>query len=257
MPCSGCVVWGASSVVPTPPAQGLALPPWETFPPGVPHPEDWHALPPRATDALIDQPAGRYLFVRLRLVGDGRATPVVRRVHIDFPRNTSADLLPTVYREEPDSADFTERFVSLFDAALAEASIAVEKFPALLDPEGVPNEVLPWIGQLLGLVFDPGWEPDRQRKLLAAAPSLFRRLRRGSGDRGARGPARLGRDPDAGRGSSLRGAIAPDPALRSRASPVDSGPLGTGPKPDPKLRRSGQRPTRRRGIPLQGRRPPR
>ena len=165
----------ASSESPTPPAQGLALPPWETFPPGVPHPEDWHALPPRATDALIDQPAGRYLFVRLRLVGDGRATPVVRRVHIDFPRNTSADLLPTVYREEPDSADFTERFVSLFDAALAEASTAVEKFPALLDPEGVPNEVLPWIGQLLGLVFDPGWEPDRQRKLLAAAPSLFRR----------------------------------------------------------------------------------
>jgi phage tail-like protein len=163
----------ATSEAPNPPAQGSNGPPWDTFPAGVPHPEDWQTIPTTAQDALILLPAGRYLFVRLRLTGDGTATPIVRRVHLDFPRTTSASLLPAVYREE-EAGDFTERFVSLFDATLGEIDRGVEQFAAMLDPQGVPDETLEWIASLLGIVFDPSWEPERRRQLLAAAPSLFR-----------------------------------------------------------------------------------
>ncbi len=124
----------------------------------------------RRPTSSIDQAPGRYLYLRLRLTGDGTATPVVHRIRLDFPRVTSADQLPAVYTQDPAAADFTERFLSLFDAAFEEADRAVERYPALLDPGGVPDEVLPWLGGLLGLAFDPGWDATIRRNLLAAAP---------------------------------------------------------------------------------------
>jgi len=64
---------------------------------------DWQDGPAGSFDFLIDQPPGRYLFLRLRLVGCGAATPVVRQVRLDFPRVTSLELLPPVYRGTPDT----------------------------------------------------------------------------------------------------------------------------------------------------------
>ena len=148
---------------------------WFGCPAGPPHPQDWQEVPSGSLDLLVDQPPGRYLYVRLRLTGDGTATPVVRRVQLDFPRVTSAELLPAVFRRDPAADDFTERFLSLFDASVAELDRAVERYPALLDPEGVPDEVLPWLAGLLGLAFDPEWDAATRRALIAAAPQLYRR----------------------------------------------------------------------------------
>ncbi|KAF0648730.1 MULTISPECIES: phage tail protein [Streptomyces] len=136
---------------------------------------DWRAAAPGAADFLVDQPPGRYLRLRLRLTGDGAATPVVRRVRLDFPRSTSADLLPPAFRQDPAADDFTERFLSLFDAALAELDRVVERYPALLDADGVPDRVLPWLAGLMGLSFESGWDARTRRALLAAAPGLYRR----------------------------------------------------------------------------------
>jgi phage tail-like protein len=144
------------------------------YPTGPPNPHDWQDGGTASADFLIDQAPGRYLYLRLRLTGDGTTTPVVHRIRLDFPRVTSADQLPAVYTQDPVAADFTERFLSLFDAAFEEADRAVERYPALLDPGGVPDEVLPWLGGLLGLVFDPGWDAGIRRGLIAAAPSLYR-----------------------------------------------------------------------------------
>jgi hypothetical protein len=118
---------------------------------------------PGATDFLVDQPPGRFLRLRLRLSGDGAATPVVRRIRLDFPRVTSADLLPPAFRQDPAADDFTERFLSLFDATLAELDRVIERYPALLDPAGVPDRVLPWLAGLLGLSFEAGWDADPAR----------------------------------------------------------------------------------------------
>ncbi|MER6140629.1 phage tail protein [Streptomyces sparsogenes] len=136
---------------------------------------DWQASAPGVTDFLVDQPPGRFLRLRLRLSGDGGATPVVRRIRLDFPRVTSADLLPPAFRQDPAADDFTERFLSLFDATLAEVDRVIERYPALLDPAGVPDRVLPWLAGLLGLSFEAGWDPATRRALLAAAPELYRR----------------------------------------------------------------------------------
>ncbi|WP_413796691.1 phage tail protein I [Streptomyces iranensis] len=136
---------------------------------------DWQASAPGVTDFLVDQPPGRFLRLRLRLSGDGGSTPVLRRIRLDFPRVTSADLLPPAFREDPAADDFTERFLSLFDATLAQLDRVIERYPSLLDPAGVPDRALPWLAGLLGLSFEAGWDARTRRALLAAAPELYRR----------------------------------------------------------------------------------
>ncbi|MFJ7219125.1 phage tail protein I [Amycolatopsis sp. NPDC098790] len=136
---------------------------------------DWQTAPAGVTDFLVDQPPGRYLTARVRLSGDSAATPVLHRIRLDFPRSTSADLLPAAFRQDPAADDFTERFLSLFDATTAEIDRVVERYPALLDPAGVPDGALPWLAGLLGLSFEAGWDAETRRKLIKAAPALYRR----------------------------------------------------------------------------------
>ena len=149
-------------------------PAWKSFPAGVPHFSDWTSAPPGSTDFLIDQPAGRYLYIRLRLTGDGTATPVVRRLRIDFPRVTSLERLPDVYRESPKAEDFTERFLSLFDSGIADLDTLIQRYPALLDPSGVPGQLLPWLAGFFRIGLDATWTDDQRRQILASAPQLYR-----------------------------------------------------------------------------------
>jgi phage tail-like protein len=125
-------------------------------------------------DFLVRQPPGRYLFLRLCLSGNGEATPVVRRIRLDFPRVTSLELLPAVYREDPRAEDFTERFLSLFDAAIEDLDGLIARFPALLDGAGVDERALPWLGSFLDVAFEPSWPVERRRQVLAAVPRLYR-----------------------------------------------------------------------------------
>lgn len=149
-------------------------PGWTQFPGGTPHFADWTLAPAGALDFLIQQPAGQYLYLRLRLTGSGTASPVVRRIRIDFPRATSVDHLPAVYQENPRAADFSKRFLSLFDAAVANVDDIITRYPALLDPSGVPDQLLPWLGGFFNIEFDPSWDAATRRRILAAAPALYR-----------------------------------------------------------------------------------
>jgi phage tail-like protein len=149
-------------------------PEWKDFPTGQPHHADWTSAPAGSVDFLIDQPPGRYLFFRMRMTGDGTATPIVRRVRIDFPRLTSLDHLPAVYRENPRAEDFTARFLSLFDASIADMDRVIERYPALLDPSGVPEQLLPWLGGFFDIGFDSSWDADKRRTILRYAPQLYR-----------------------------------------------------------------------------------
>lgn len=141
--------------------------------PALLHEEDWQKEA-GAVDFLLRQPPGRYLFLRLCLMGNGLATPVVRRIRLDFPRVTSLELLPAVYREDPRAEDFTERFLSLFDASIGDLDALIARFPALLDGQGVDERVLPWLGGFLDVAFEPSWPVDRRRAILAAVPELYR-----------------------------------------------------------------------------------
>ena len=166
----------AASEVAEPPPQGHLgqTPGWEGFEAGIPHPDDWEVVSGPRYDALLRQPPGRYLFVRIRLQGDGAATPTVRGVRLDLPRSTGLDSLPAIYRSDPAATEFGERFLSLFDAELETIDELVERHPALLDPRGVPGDTLTWLAGLVGITFDPSWSEETRRRLIEAAPALHR-----------------------------------------------------------------------------------
>src|SRR5260370_39664304 len=44
----------------------------------------------------------------------------------------------------------------------------------MLDPSGVPDQLLPWLGGFFAIGFDPTWDADKRRKILHAAPQLYR-----------------------------------------------------------------------------------
>jgi phage tail-like protein len=146
---------------------------WKNFPADAPHYSDWTSSPAGSVDFLINQPAGRYLFFRLRLTGNGTATPTVRRVRIDFPRTGSIDRLPDVYRETPKAEDFTQRFLALFDSSIADLDAVIQRYPALLDPSGVPSQLLAWLAGFFDIGLDATWSDEQRRNILAAAPQLY------------------------------------------------------------------------------------
>ena len=159
------------------PVQGQpsADPKWQQFPAGEPHPSDWTSAPTSSRDFLIQQPPGRYLYLRLRFTSsDGTSSPVVRRVRLDFPRITSLDHLPDVYRENPKAEEFTERFLSLFDSLLGDVDGIITRYPALLDASGVPDELLPWLAKFFDIGLDPTWDSATRRAIVQNAPKLYK-----------------------------------------------------------------------------------
>jgi phage tail-like protein len=135
--------------------------------------QDWQVLPSGAVDALVvRQPRGRFLRLELELFGDGRDTPVVRAIRADFNVTTGLARLPAVYRADASAAEFTRRFLSLFEASLQELDEAIAFAPLLLDPHVLPDHVLPALAARIGIRADPSWPPDRLRRLLSAWPGI-------------------------------------------------------------------------------------
>ena len=126
-----------------------------------------------ADDFLITAAPGRFLHLRFQLHGDGHVTPRLRRARLEFPRATSLEHLPPVFRESGRAEDFTERLLALFDSIVADTDSAIAKFPSLLDLGHTPDEVLPWMGTLLDVAYDPRWSAKVRRRVLSAIPALY------------------------------------------------------------------------------------
>jgi phage tail-like protein len=128
---------------------------------------------------------GRYLWVRAVLVGDGRATPELAALRVYGPRFSYAEqYLPELYRESTfgaeaeapsdasTPADFLERFLGLAEGILTPLEDRIASASLLTDPRRVPEESIEWLAGWIGLTFEPGFPPERRRRLLEAAPSL-------------------------------------------------------------------------------------
>ena len=85
--------------------------------------------------------------------------------------------LPALYQED----DFTQRFVSAFDEALAPIFASLDNFPAYLDPWLAPEDFLEWLGSWFGIVLDESWTPARRRALVSRAFEFYRMRGTGSG----------------------------------------------------------------------------
>ena len=118
---------------------------------------------------------GRYLCFKISLSGSENLSPVISTLTMFFPRMSYLDYLPATYKEDPVSAMFLERFLSIFDSIFYEINFTVEHLSRFFDAIGTPPEFLSWLGSWLALSVDDTWPEDRKRLLIQNAISLYKK----------------------------------------------------------------------------------
>jgi phage tail-like protein len=139
---------------------------------------------------------GRYLHLRVRLFGTGRASPCLHTLRAYAPRFSYQDrYLPELYREslfgpaadtaaadhESTPADFLGRLLANFEGVLTPLEDKVAASWMVTDPRTAPAQALEWIGSWIGVAFEPWFPPERRREQVRRAAEMFawRGTRRG------------------------------------------------------------------------------
>jgi phage tail-like protein len=135
----------------------------------------------RDWDCLVQSPPGRFLWLRLRLSGDGAASPIVCSAKVYFPRASSIQYLPAVYQSDPESSDFLARFLSIFDTLRGRTSGQIGTIAAYFDPKATPanpqnvggTDFLAWLASWMGMSLENNWPVARRRELVRQAHKLY------------------------------------------------------------------------------------
>ncbi len=115
------------------------------------------------------------------------ATPRLHRrsrgSSFEFPRVSLRRFLPGVYGMDPTSADFTDRFTSLFDTSLRSIENRIDTLSELFDPRSAPvqrlglpatsPDFLSWLASWIGVPLPRQWPEAVRRAMLQAASRLF------------------------------------------------------------------------------------
>ncbi len=146
---------------------------WETNQTASEVAEEW--------DCLVRNGGGRFLWLRLGFQGNGKSSPRVDSIEIEFPRISLRRYLPAVFGEEPTSADFTDRFLSLFDTTVRGIETEIDRQARLYDPLSTPATRIPkssldflsWLASWIGITLDRNWTESKRRRFLKEAGRLF------------------------------------------------------------------------------------
>ena len=144
---------------------------------------DWSAPFVISTDRGFTQPelliqsgAGRYLRIKIDLLGDGRSTPEIRSLLLFGPRESSLHYLPPPFHQDAESRYFLDRLLSYFDTVQEEIRFLIRDFTRYLDPYGVPaGAFLDWLGQWFDWQFYAQWPDALRREMLANSIEFFQR----------------------------------------------------------------------------------
>jgi phage tail-like protein len=127
-------------------------------------------------DCLVQGGAGRYLKLTLTLRGNGAATPVLRGIRVYYPRASWLHYLPAVFQEDPESADFLARLLSILQTDFDGFDETIDNISRYFDPEAVPADWFAWLAAWLALPINPAWTDAQRRAVLKAAyPNYTRR----------------------------------------------------------------------------------
>ena len=125
-------------------------------------------------ELLFQRIEGRYLHLRLTLLGDGSASPHLRALRASWPRvSWSERYLPAVYRQDPEPADFLERFLANMQGTVGAIEDRSATAQALFDPRTVPVEALGWLAEWFDLALDPQLSEAARRAFVAHAVRFF------------------------------------------------------------------------------------
>ncbi|HEX7317676.1 MAG TPA: phage tail protein [Pyrinomonadaceae bacterium] len=138
---------------------------------------DWTKKPAvNAADALILEGVGRYLWLRIDLIGNEENAPSIGSLRLDFPRNTYLRYLPAVYQEDEQSRDFLERFLSLFETFFSGTEKRISRLARYFDVDSslASGDFLRWLASWLSISEDKSWTEEQLRELVRRAPELYK-----------------------------------------------------------------------------------
>lgn len=125
---------------------------------------------------LIESPSGRYLWLKIELIGTQEQSPTIKSIRVYFPRLSYLRYLPATYQEDQISRDFLERFLSLFETSLLGIEWQIDHIARYFDADstGGTEEFLRWLATWLAIVAENNWTNRQLRQLVKAAPQLYR-----------------------------------------------------------------------------------
>jgi phage tail-like protein len=164
----------AEALLPDDQVQNLSEEAWETR-------QIANEMSDNEWDCLIRSGGGRYLWLRLGFKGNGKVTPILESIESEFPRISLRRYLPAVFGKEPVSADFTDRFLSLFDTSFRSIEKTIDTQARYFDPLSTPAEqdpktgvdFLSWLASWIGLSLDRHWPEAMRRQFLKRAGKLY------------------------------------------------------------------------------------
>ena len=129
----------------------------------------------RLPEVLIQSEAGRYLRVRLELLGDGFTSAKINNIQVFGPRNSSLRYLPAPFHQDPESAYFLDRMLSYFDTVQEEVSFLIRDFTRYLDPSSVPaGDFLSWLGEWFDWQFLAQWPDELRREMIQRSIEFYK-----------------------------------------------------------------------------------
>lgn len=132
-------------------------------------------------DCLVLSTPGRYLWLRLTLSGDGAEAPEISQIRVYYPRSSSLKYLPPVYRADAVSANFLDRFLSIFDTMTGSVADRITYIASIFDPRSTPatplragaTDFLSYLGSWIGMSLRSDWPLERRRELVRRAHQLY------------------------------------------------------------------------------------
>lgn len=125
-------------------------------------------------DALLSDSNGRYLWIRVELIGGELHSPVVESIQAWFPRLSYLRYLPALYQEDEGSRDFLDRFLSLFETFFSSMENQINHVVRYFDPDVVSGEFLHWLSSWLAVSIDENWTEDKIAILLKRVSELYK-----------------------------------------------------------------------------------
>ncbi|MGF7031704.1 phage tail-like protein [Paenibacillus mucilaginosus] len=126
-------------------------------------------------DALLHHAVGRYLHLRIKLLGSKRQTPVVSGLRVQFSQRSLLDDLPAVYQEDEAGRDFLHRYLSLFGTFLDDMEASIDGLASYADPHSAEGEFLEWLGRWVGITNYSQWTEEELRQYILKSPELYAR----------------------------------------------------------------------------------
>lgn len=124
-------------------------------------------------DILLSAASGRYLTVRLELVGTRRASPRINTLAASWPRQSYLEYLPELYQDSESDA-FLRDFLSVFGTLFTDIERTVETTTEYFDPDATPAAALPWLAEWIGIEIPDEWPTAAARTLVSAGPQRHR-----------------------------------------------------------------------------------